>query len=122
MRTGPAEGEKETLELGEIVALIRADITDVDIAGVRRNRIDVRGLVAVVASRHRAVEALPRHTGKGSEPLILFAERAGGERRHRRGIEPAAEQAAERMRAAHLPAHGDIERVTQSLGVSLIGR
>ena len=122
LRTGPFERDEEALELGEVAVLVIADIGDVDIAGLRRDRGDVRRLVAVVPRRQRAGKALPRHAGEGGEPGVALAERAGGERRHRGGIEPAAEQRPDAVRAAHLPAHGAVETVAQAFRVSLIGR
>ena len=113
----PFERDEKPLELDEVVARVVADVVDVDIAGFRPDRLDIRCFVGVAAVRHGAVESAPRHAGECGEPLVFFGERARGKDRDRRRVEPAAEQAADRMGAAHLPAHGAIEAVAQSVRI-----
>src|ERR1700730_1898351 len=70
------ERDKEPLELGEVIALIALHIGDVDIAGRPCVRVDIGGLSAIVAGRHRTVEAAPRPPGEGDEPFVALGQRA----------------------------------------------
>src|SRR4029077_10855421 len=103
------QGDKEPLKLSKVVALIIANIFDVDIASLSLDRIDVRGFIGIAAIGHGAVEARAGDTGEGDKALVPFGVSAGGEEGAGGGVEPATQEAADRVDAAHLPAHGEIE-------------
>src|SRR5262249_56891812 len=56
-----------------------------------------------------------------SEPLVLFSQSMRGKNGHRRRVEPTTQKASDWMDAAHLPAHGTIETITQSFRVGGVG-
>ena len=118
----PFERAEKPLKLGEIVGRVAAHIGDVDVPRRAGNRLDVRSFVGVGAVWERTGKPAPRHAGERDQPLVFLGERAGGKDRDRRGVEPAAEQAADRMDAAHLPAQRQIKTRAQPVGVGLIGR
>ena len=73
------QGDKEPLKLSEVVAVIIANIFDVDIASLPLDSIDVRGFIGITAIRHGAVEAGAGDTGEGDKALVPFCVSAGGE-------------------------------------------
>ena len=72
---------------------------DIDVPQLASNRFNIRGFVGIRSCRQATVKAVPRHTGERGEPLVLFGQRARGERTDRRRIQPAGEQATDRMGA-----------------------
>src|SRR5580698_6285518 len=119
---GAFEGDEDLLERRKGAAFNVTHKIDVDVAERLRNCFDVRGFVSIGAGRQRAVEAMPRHAGERGKSPVLLAERAGGERTHRRRIQPAGDEAADGMGASELPAYGLIETASQPVRIRLVGR
>ena len=73
------QGDKKPLKLSKVVALIIANIFDVDITCLSLDRIDIRGFIGIAAIGHGAVEAGAGYTGEGDKALVPFGVREGGE-------------------------------------------
>src|SRR5215467_3786842 len=79
-----AERDKKSFKLREVVALIIANIFDVDIAGLLFDRLNIGSFIGIAAVGDGAVEPSAWYTSKGEKPLVLFCQGAGSEDGDRR--------------------------------------
>ena len=77
------ERKEASFQVGEVVALVVADVGDVYIPGELPDCLDVRRFIGVAAVGNRPVKAGARHLGIGREPFAPLSERARRKDRHR---------------------------------------
>src|SRR5947208_2490113 len=92
-----------------------------DVADGGADGFHIGRLIGVAPEWHGPGEPFARYLGEGGEALTFLSERARRERGDGRGIEPAAEIAADRVGAAHLAADRPVETLPQAVGIGLIG-